>query len=168
MRARQWLARTDREADAAVRREPLNWEIEHRLARLYRVVAATEPDYEARAGRHLARAPARARSGGVPAAAGSARDPAADAWRAIQYAYGAAPNGTSTLAEEGLDLLDSLAPMLIGGMVRDLCASTIRQGAGVTARAARNASVEIAAGTVGEAPCRCGSGREKGGCCGAH
>ena len=36
--------------------EPWDWQIAHLLARLYRVVAVTRPDYEATARSHLARA----------------------------------------------------------------------------------------------------------------
>lgn len=63
-RAAALLDWADREAVEAVRSEPWNWRIEHRLARLYRVVADTDPGYEATAQRHLSRArelaPARA------------------------------------------------------------------------------------------------------------
>ena len=54
--ASRLLAWADREADAAVRSEPHNWRIEHMLAQLYRAVADTDPSYEERARRHLARA----------------------------------------------------------------------------------------------------------------
>ena len=50
------LQRADREAAEAVRAEPWNWRLEHRLARLYRAVADTDPDYRATAQRHLSRA----------------------------------------------------------------------------------------------------------------
>ena len=42
----------------------------------------------------------------------------------------AAANGTSELAEKGLDLLVSMAPTLIGGMVRDLDARKHSRGPG--------------------------------------
>ena len=50
------LRLADREAAAAVEREPWNWRIAHLLARLYRVAADTRPGYEARAHSHLERA----------------------------------------------------------------------------------------------------------------
>ena len=55
-RAAALLDRTDREAAEAVRSEPWNWRFAHLLARMYRVVADTEPEYEAMAQRHLERA----------------------------------------------------------------------------------------------------------------
>ena len=90
-----------------------------------------------------------------------------EAVQVVQTLYAAA-NGTSTLSEAGPNLLDSLATMLIGGVVRDLNASTRRQGTGVAARAAKEAAVETVAGTVREAPCSCGSGRAYVCCWGAH
>ena len=56
-----------------------------------------------------------------------------EAVQVVQTLYAAA-NGTSALAEERRDLLDSLALMLIGGIMRDLNASTRRQGEGVGER----------------------------------
>ena len=90
-----------------------------------------------------------------------------EAVQVIQTLYAAA-NGTNTLAEEGKELLDSLAPTLIGGMVRDLSASIKRQVADAAARRIQNATVETAAGAVREAPCGCGSGRAYARCCRAH
>ena len=55
-RAAALLDRADREAADAVRSEPWNWRFAHLLARMYRVVADTEPEYEAMAQRHLERA----------------------------------------------------------------------------------------------------------------
>ena len=50
------LRLADREAAAALEKEPWDWRTAHLLARLYRVVADTRPDYEATARSHLARA----------------------------------------------------------------------------------------------------------------
>ena len=50
------LAWADREAAAALEAEPVNWEIHQSLARLYRAVAATDPDYGGRAEHHYRRA----------------------------------------------------------------------------------------------------------------
>ena len=77
-------------------------------------------------------------------------------------------NGTSRLAEEGQELLDSLAPMLIGGMVRDLTGRVKRQCAGAAAGRVQDATVETATRVIREALCGCGSGREYARCCGAH
>ena len=49
------LQRADAEAATAVQVEPENWRIGHTLARLYRVVAQTEPGYAGVAQRHAAR-----------------------------------------------------------------------------------------------------------------
>ena len=54
--AARLLAWADREAAAALEAEPVNWEIHQSLARLYRTVAASDPDYAGRAGRHYRRA----------------------------------------------------------------------------------------------------------------
>ena len=127
-RADGLLRWVDPEAAAAVRWEPWNWRIEHLLARLYRVVADTRPDHEARARSHLPRARTLARArevfpaplvppgdlaagplpdGGLelrwlpPPGAGYHRIAQAaesDAWRTIRYAYGPAPG---TLAVPG-------------------------------------------------------------------
>lgn len=53
--AEELLEWAGREAEAAVASQPWDWRVERRLARLYRVVADTEPAYEERARRHLAR-----------------------------------------------------------------------------------------------------------------
>ena len=53
--AARLLALADREAGAALAAQPESWVLHHALARLYLEVAATRPDYAARAGRHLAR-----------------------------------------------------------------------------------------------------------------
>ncbi len=55
LEAARLLALADREAEAALAAEPESWVLHHALARLYLKVAATRPDYAARAGRHLAR-----------------------------------------------------------------------------------------------------------------
>ena len=119
-RASRLLRRADREAAAAVEREPWNWRIAQLLAQLYRAVADTRPDYEDRALSHLARArelaPARevfpvplAPSGGLasdPLPGGSlelrwkpspgagyhgiAQAAGSGVWRTIHYAYGPA------------------------------------------------------------------------------
>ena len=54
--AARLLAWADREAAAALRAEPVNWEIHQSLARLYRAVAANDPDYAGRGERHYRRA----------------------------------------------------------------------------------------------------------------
>ena len=126
--AGELLRWVDREAAAAVQREPWNWRMEHLLARLYRVVAAARPDYEARAESHLARARSLAPVREVfpaplvppgdlatsplpdgrlelrwlpPPGAGYhqiAEAAEPGVWRTIRYAYGAAPG---TLAVPG-------------------------------------------------------------------
>ena len=50
------LRLADREAAAALEKEPWDWRIAHLLAQLYRVVADTRPDYETTARSHLDRA----------------------------------------------------------------------------------------------------------------
>ena len=50
------LARADIEAAAAEKAEPNNWLVIHAIARLYRTVAATDPEYEDKARRYEARA----------------------------------------------------------------------------------------------------------------
>ena len=54
--AARLLAWADREAAAALEAEPVNWEIHQSLARLYRAVAETDPDYAGRAEHHRRRA----------------------------------------------------------------------------------------------------------------
>lgn len=49
----EWTAR---EAEEAARTEPENWQINRSLARMFRAVAATYPQYDAQARRYLARA----------------------------------------------------------------------------------------------------------------
>ena len=90
-----------------------------------------------------------------------------EAVQVIHTLYAAA-NGTSKLTEEGLDLLDGMAPMLIGGMVRDL--SVWQKSRGVSAEARLVADVPGAAGWTAEQnrQCGCGSGRAYDRCCGAH
>ena len=53
--AARLLALADDEAGAALAAEPENWVLHHALARLYLKVAATRPDYAARARHHLGR-----------------------------------------------------------------------------------------------------------------
>ena len=55
-RASALLAVLDREARAAVAADPLDWRIQHSLARMYAAVAWTEPAYAERAAAELARA----------------------------------------------------------------------------------------------------------------
>ena len=85
----------------------------------------------------------------------------------FQRLYGAA-DGTSELDKDGLDLLDSMAPMLIGGFVRDLNARKTSRG--VSAGERLVAGLPNAAGGKArrDAPCDCGSGRPHSHCCGAH
>ena len=58
--ARRLLAWVDGEAEAALAADPENWYVAHGLARMYREVASTEPDYRSRAEGMLARARAQA------------------------------------------------------------------------------------------------------------
>ena len=53
--AARLLALADAQAEAALAARPGSWVLHHALARLYLEVAGTEPDYAARAERHLAR-----------------------------------------------------------------------------------------------------------------
>ena len=53
--AARLLALAEKEAEAALAAEPESWVLHHALARLWLKVAATEPEYAARAERHLAR-----------------------------------------------------------------------------------------------------------------
>jgi len=55
-KAARLLARADIEATAAEQAEPHNWVMVHSIARLYRVVAATEPEYRDKAERYMERA----------------------------------------------------------------------------------------------------------------
>ena len=90
-----------------------------------------------------------------------------EALQVIQSLYAAA-NGTSKLSEDGLELLESMAPMLIGGMVRDLNAFQQSRDGSATERPAPVASEGAGAETEPDAPCGCGSGRPYRRCCGAH
>ena len=54
--AARLLARADIEAAAAEKAEPYNWLVIHAIARLYRTVAATDPEYEEKARRYESRA----------------------------------------------------------------------------------------------------------------
>ena len=85
----------------------------------------------------------------------------------IQTLYAAA-DGTCRLAEEGIELLDSMAPMLIGGMVRDLNMLRQSRDAGTAERRVRDATRGTVAAMPEEAPCGCCSGRRYDRCCGAH
>lgn len=53
--ARRWLAYAEAEAAVAVAAEPLNWRLQHSLARLYLRIATTDPKYLALAERHFQR-----------------------------------------------------------------------------------------------------------------
>ena len=90
-----------------------------------------------------------------------------EAMQVIQRLYTAA-NGTSKLSKEGLELLDAMAPMLIGGMVRDL--NAFKQSRDGSATEPPKPAVPEVAGETTEpgAPCGCGSGRPHHHCCGAH
>ena len=79
-----------------------------------------------------------------------------------------AANGTSDLVPMGLDLLDNLAPMLIGGAVRVLNVARKTGGGDAAERLVPNATHETVAQAVRESPCACGSGRAYSRCCGAH
>ncbi|WP_428103034.1 UPF0149 family protein [Candidatus Rariloculus sp.] len=87
-----------------------------------------------------------------------------EAMQVVQTLYAAA-NGTSRLSEEGLDLLDTMAPVLIGGMVQDLNEIKESQGASAAERLGREA---VGGTRVRDALCGCGSARPSHGCCGAH
>ena len=80
----------------------------------------------------------------------------------------AAANGTSKVAAEGLDLLDSLAPTLIGGMVQDLNVHKRSRSMSAEARLVPGLASGLCGKAVREAPCDCGSGRAYHRCCGAH
>ena len=84
-----------------------------------------------------------------------------------QKLYDAA-NGRSELGRMGLDLLDDVAPMLIGGLVRDLNAARKSADGGEAGRPLQEAPDVIAAGVARETLCDCGSGRLYTGCCGLH
>ena len=53
--AARLLALAEAQAEAALAARPESWVLHHALARLYLKAAATDPDYAARAGRHLER-----------------------------------------------------------------------------------------------------------------
>ena len=90
-----------------------------------------------------------------------------EAVEVIHTLYEAA-NGTSKLTQEGLDLLDSMAPTLIGGMVRDLNVRKPSRGVSADERLVPGLGSAIGGKAVREAPCGCGSGRPYHRCCGAH
>ena len=70
-----------------------------------------------------------------------------EAVQAIQTLYAAA-DGSSALAVEGLELLDSMGPAMIAGIVRDLNASRVSGSA--AGELARNGSREVTMGTGDE------------------
>ena len=90
-----------------------------------------------------------------------------EAVEVIKTLYAAA-NGTSKPTEEGLELLDSMAPTLIGGMVLDLNAREHSRGVSAEAPLAPGLSSSIGGKAVREEPCGCGSGHPYDHCCGAH
>ena len=80
----------------------------------------------------------------------------------------AAANGTSKLEKERLDLLDSLVPVLIGGMVKGLNARKLSRGESGAERLPAGPIAEIDEALRSVAPCSCSSGRAYARCCGAH
>ncbi len=80
----------------------------------------------------------------------------------------AAANGTSELAEKGLDLLVSMAPTLIGGMVRDLDARKHSRGPGAGERLVPGLPGATGEKAGRDEPCGCGSERRYDRCCGVH
>ncbi len=86
----------------------------------------------------------------------------------VMHALYAAANGTSGLSEEGIEVLESIAPMLVGGMVRDLNARKQSRGASAGERLVADWAAAMGAAQPREAPCPCGSGRPYDRCCGAH
>ena len=79
-----------------------------------------------------------------------------------------AANGTSELEPKGLDLLDNLAPMMIGGAVRDF--NAVRRTGNGDAPERHMPSVKhvSVAQAARESLCGCGSGRLYTRCCGSH
>ena len=90
-----------------------------------------------------------------------------EAVKVINALYAAA-NGTSDLAEKGLDLLESMAPTLIGGMVRDLDARKQSRGPGAGERLVADLPGATGEKAGRDEPCGCGSERRYDRCCGAH
>ena len=90
-----------------------------------------------------------------------------EAVEVIRTLYAAA-NGTSKLAEEGIELLESMAPTLIGGMVRDLNARKKFRGVSAGERLVPGPPRARVGEDENHAPCGCGSGRQYSRCCGAH
>ena len=84
-----------------------------------------------------------------------------------QKLYDAA-KGKSELEPMGLDLLDDVAPVLIGGLVHDLNASGKSTGGNAAERRMLETMIETTGRAARKAPCSCGSGREYRRCCGAH
>ena len=74
--------------------------------------------------------------------------------------------GTSELDAQVLDILDKLAPMLIGGLVRDI--HDDGKNAEAAKRLVRDATHTSKVEGPYEARCECGSGRPYSGCCGSH
>ena len=84
------------------------------------------------------------------------------------HALCAVANGTSRLSEEGIEVLESMAPMLIGGVVRDLNARKQSRGVSAGERIVSDLTAAFGVARPRETPCRCGSGRLYDRCCGAH
>ena len=83
-----------------------------------------------------------------------------------QRLYDAA-NGTSGLGTMGLEILDYVAPMPIGDLVRNLNAMTTVSGNSVERRVPE-VRLEVAAVEVIELPWPCGTGQVIGRACRAH
>ena len=90
-----------------------------------------------------------------------------EAVEVIRTLYAAA-NGMSKLTEEGIEVLESMAPMLIGGMVRDLNARKKFRGASTGERLVPGPPRAMVGEHENSARCGCGSGRQYSRCCGAH
>ena len=84
-----------------------------------------------------------------------------------QKLYDAA-KGKSELGVMGLDLLDDVAPMLIGGLVCDLSAARTTERWDATEGHEPETTLGMDAREVLASPCPCGSGRVYGRCCRAH
>ena len=85
----------------------------------------------------------------------------------IQRLYDAA-NGTSELEPEGLEMLDELAPILIGGAVCNLKTARATGGEDGASRTVPHIGHPPSETAVRASPCACGSGRPFNRCCGSH
>lgn len=90
-----------------------------------------------------------------------------EALQVIQTLHAAA-NGTSRLSGVGLELLESVVPMLIGGMVRDLNGFNRSRSPSAAERPGPGVPEAVDARSEPAATCGCGSGRPYRLCCGAH